>query len=414
MRSLGLDVYLISGDAYFRAVRQSKGRKCATLDECCFSIYALDRFIAESLIDEDENTREEIISRLPSEYTDFVDVFSKSESDTLPPHRKGCDHKVELLPDATPIKAHPLYSISTEQLVALKEYLTENLRKEWIVPSRAEYRSPVLFVRKPNGGLRLYVDYRELNSRSRKDRYPLPLIRETLERIVRARVYTKLDIRQAFNRIRIDEESEELITFRTRFGQYKYRVMPFGLCNGPSTFQRYINKALFPFLDKFCTAYVDDILIFSEDPKVHREHIRQVLQKLREAGLQADIRKSEFGVTRTKFLGYIVSTQGIAVDQEKVAAVVDWEPPTRVRELQSFLGFCNFYRQFVDGFSRLTKPLYKLTATLYWDWTTEYQTAFEKFKEVLTSAPVLVHFTEDRETKVETDASDGVVSAALS
>jgi hypothetical protein len=155
----------------------------------------------------------------------------------------------------------------------------------------------------------------------------------------------------------MSEESENLTTFRTRFGQYKYKVLPFGLCNGPSTFQRYINSVLFPYLDEFCTAYIDDILIFSEDPRQHEHHVRQVLSKLRAAGLRADIRKSEFSTTETRFPGCILSTSGIAVDPAKVAAVANWEPPTKVKELQAFLGFCNFYRRFISDFSRVAKPL---------------------------------------------------------
>jgi hypothetical protein len=177
----------------------------------------LNRAIENAFRLKNEATREQILAKLPFNYADFMDVFSKNQSDELPPYRSS-DHKIELLPDATPLRAHPLYSMSTEQLVALKEYLTENLRKKWIIPSGAEYGSPVLFAKKPNDGLRLCVNYRELNARTRKNTYPLPLIREILERISRARVYTKLDIRQAFHRIRISEEFENLTIFRTRFG----------------------------------------------------------------------------------------------------------------------------------------------------------------------------------------------------
>lgn len=176
---------------------------------------------------------------------------------------------------------------------------------------------------------------------------------------------------------------------RTRFGQYRYRVMPFGLCNGTSTLQRYINRVLFPFLD------------------------RQVLQKLREAGLQVDIRKSEFDVTTTKFLDNINSTDGIAVDPEKVSAVRNWEPPTRVKQLQAFLGFAIFYRQFIEGFNRVAKPLHRLTAALIWEWTSEHDAAFEELKRLPSTAPVLTHFQEDRATKLETDSSDGVVSGTI-
>jgi hypothetical protein len=188
--------------------------------------------------------------------------------------------------------------------------LTENLRKKWIIPSGAEYGSPVLFAKKPNNGFRLCVNYRKLNARTRKNTYPLPLIGETLERISRARVYIKLNIRQTFHRIRISEKSEDLTIFRTRFGQYKYKVLPFELYNGLSIFQRYINSVLFPYLDEFCTAYIDDILIFSEDSSQHEHHVRQVLSKLRAAGLQANIRKSEFSITETRFLGYVTARSG--------------------------------------------------------------------------------------------------------
>jgi hypothetical protein len=154
----------------------------------------LNRAIENAFRLKDEVTREQILAKLSLNYADFVDVFSKSQSDELPP-RRFSDHKIELLPNATPLRAHPLYSISIEQLVALKEYLTENLRKEWIVPSGAEYGSPVLFAKKPNDGLRLCVNYRELNARNRKNTYLLPLIEKILKRISRARVYIKLNIR---------------------------------------------------------------------------------------------------------------------------------------------------------------------------------------------------------------------------
>jgi hypothetical protein len=177
----------------------------------------LNRAIEDALRLKDEATREQILAKLFLNYADFMNVFSKSQSDELPPHRFS-DHKIELLSNATLLRAHFLYSISTEQLVALKEYLTENLRKKWIIPSGAEYGSFVLFAKKPNNGLRLCMNYRELNARIRKNMYLLPLIGKILKRISHARVYIKLDIRQTFHRIRISEEFEDLTIFRIRFG----------------------------------------------------------------------------------------------------------------------------------------------------------------------------------------------------
>jgi hypothetical protein len=181
----------------------------------------LNRAIENVLAEEDEETREQILTKLLGEYQNFADVFSKSESSILPSYRL-IDHKVELLPDATPLKAHSLYSISADQLIALKEYFIKALRKEWIVPSAAEYGFPVLFAKKSNGGLRFCVNYRAVNARLKKDVYPLPLIFETFDRFGKAKLFTKLDVRNAFHRIRMDPGSEEITIFRTRFGQYKY------------------------------------------------------------------------------------------------------------------------------------------------------------------------------------------------
>ena len=167
----------------------------------------------------------------------------------------------------------------------MKKYIEENLPRGFIEPSQSPFASPVLFIKKPNGGLRFYINYRKLNAITKKDRYPLPLIDETLTRLGKARIFTKLDIRQAFHRIRMHLDSEDLTTFRTRYGAYKCKVLPFGLTNGPATYQRYMNDILFDYLDVFCTAYLDDILIYSENELEHAEHVRKVLQRLRDVGL---------------------------------------------------------------------------------------------------------------------------------
>lgn len=354
-----------------------------------------------------------LLEKLPQCYHDFVDVFSKEASDTLPPCR-SYDHKIQLECEEK-LGYGRLYNQSTEELKAVKKYLIENLDKGWIVPSQAPYSSPVLFVKKPNGGLRFCVDYRKLNEITKKDRYPLPLIDETLARLNRAKIFTKLDIRQAFHRIRMHSESEELTTFRTRYGSYKYRVLPFGLTNGPATYQRYMNDILFEFLDVFCTAYLDDIIIYSENILEHEEHVKAVLDCLRQADLQADIKKCEFGVDETKYLGFIVTTKGIKVDPEKVAVIKNWMTPTNVKAVQSFLGFCNFYRRFIRNYGVIAKPLTKLTRKgTDFNFTDECQGSFEELKNRLINAPVLNHYDPDKESRIETDASDGVVAGVFS
>jgi hypothetical protein len=219
--NLGLNLCIVSGDAFFAKLRRHAQHKHRYAEEFSFSINMLDRAIEEILAEENEETREQILTKLPGKYQNFADVFSKSESNILLSYRP-IDHKVELLPDATPLKAHFLYSISANQLIALKEYLTEALRKEWIVPNAAEYGFPVLFAKKPNDGLRFYVNYRAMNARSKKNMYPLPLIFETLDRLGKTKLFIKLDVRNAFYRIRMNPGSEEITIFRTRFGQYKY------------------------------------------------------------------------------------------------------------------------------------------------------------------------------------------------
>ena len=380
-------------------------------------LYEIDRIIEEKTENVSDPESELITQKLPACYSDYRDVFSKSASDTLPPSR-SCDHKIELENDKSPTESighSPLYKLSAEELEAARKYIVENLNKGFIVPTNTPFASPILMAKKPGGGLRFCVDYRKLNAISKKDRYPLPLIDELMGRLSKARIFTKLDIRQGFHRIRLSPESEDLTSFRTRYGSYKYRVMPFGLTNGPATFQRFINDTFMDYLDDFMTAFIDDLLIYSENELEHQEHVRKVLQRLREAGLQASISKCEFHVTRTKYLGYILTTDGIEVDPEKTAAIRGWKKPATVRGVQSFLGFCNFYRRFIKNYGRVSRPLHNLTKdNVPFVWTQNCQEAFDNLKELLVNAPVLRHYQPELPTKLETDASDGVVGGVLS
>ena len=210
-----------------------------------------------------------------------------------------------------------------EELAVLKKYLEENLEKGFIKPSTSPASSPVLFVKKPSGGLRFCVDYRALNEITIKNRYPIPRINETLTLIGKSMFFTKLDVISAFHRMRIAPGHEYLTAFRTRYGLFEYNVMPFGLANAPSSFQNFTNDTLGAYLDEFCTAYNDDILIFSKTMKEHQEHVRKVLIRLKKSGLQIDIGKCEFHKTSVKFLGLIISTQGIKMDPAKLQVIED-------------------------------------------------------------------------------------------
>ena len=278
---------------------------------------------------------------MPEHYCDYKDIASKEASNMLLPHRIY-NYRIDLT-KLNKLGYSPLYKMTTAELEETKRYILDNLYKGFIEPSQAPFAAPILFVKKADRSLRLCIDYRKLNKMSCKDRYLLPLIDELLAQISKAKVYTKLDVRQAFHCIHIDPESEELTTFRTRYRSYKYKVLLFGLTNRPATYQRYINDILFDYLDDFCTAYLDDILIYSDNELEYETHVKKVLQQLRDTGLQVDLKKCEFHITRTKYLGFVITTKGIEVDPEKVSAITNWKALYSVKGIQSFLGFCNFY-----------------------------------------------------------------------
>ena len=350
---------------------------------------------------------------LPPEYHEFLDVFSRRDSEVLPPHRPS-DHHISLLPGKTPPYG-PLYGMSRDENEALRVYLKENLNKGFIRASQSPAASPVLFVKKPGGGLRFCVDYRGLNAITVKSRYPLPLITETLNRLSKAVVYTKLDIIAAFNRLRITEGEEWMTAFRTRYGLYESLVLPFGLCNGPSSFQQYINDSLREYLDVFCTAYLDDILIYSNSLADHRGHVRSVLKRLRAAGLQVDITKCAFHTTEVLYLGLVITTKGIRMDPAKIATIQQWPELQNVHDVRCFLGFANFYRRFIRGFSKLAAPLTKLTKKgVPFNFDPKVKAAFDKLRSLFTSDLILAHYDPDRRTVVETDASDFVSGGVLS
>lgn len=360
--------------------------------------------------------------KLPLHYHEFLSVFDRKEADKQPPHRgPGIDHKIELNKNAdgsTPEPPWgPLYNMSRDELLVLRKTLTELLEKNFIRVSNSPAAAPVLLVKKPGGGLRFCVDYRALNAITKKDRYPLPLINETLERVGKAKWFTKLDVIAAFHKIRITTGDEWLTAFRTRFGLFEWLVTPFGLANAPSTFQRYVNWVLRDFLDEFASAYLDDILIFTDGTlSEHQEHVRKVLSRLQDAGLQIDIDKCEFEVKATKYLGFIIEAgKGVSMDPIKVEAIMNWAAPTTVKGVRSFLGFANFYRRFIRNYSELTIPLTALTQkdkSFVWD--SKCEESFQRLKRMFITAPILMQFDPDRETVVEADSSGWATGGVLS
>ena len=350
----------------------------------------------------------------PKEYHEYLDVFGKELADQLPPKRY-IDHEIPLEFGKRPYFS-PLYNLSQKELQVQKRYIEEQVIKGFIRPSQSPAASLIIFVnKKDTDKLRPCVDYRKLNEITVKDRGPLPLINETLDRLQKAKIYTKLDLQNAYNSIRIKERDEWETAVRTRYGLFEYLVIPFGLTNAPATFQRFITDVLREYMDVTCVIYLDDILIFSEDEKEHIQHVKKILAKLQAAKLYAKLSKCQFSVAKTEFLGYIIEPGDITTDPRKVQAIVEWDISRNVKDVQSFLRFANFYRRFIKEYSKIAEPLTSLTRKdKKFVWNAEAHKVFNELKQRFMESPILAFFDPEREVVIETDASDHTIAGVIS
>ena len=249
----------------------------------------------------------------------------------LPQHRPyncGID-----LQEGTQPPFGPIYSLSQNKLAALREYLDENLAKNIIRHLKSPAGAPILFVKKKDGSLRMCVDYSGLNKITIKNRYPLSLISGLFDQLSQAKIYTKIELRGAYNLVRIKAGGKWKTAFRTRYGHFEYNVMPFGLTNAPAIFQHLMNDVFREFLDHFVVVYLDNILVFSKNEKDHENHVRLVLEKLRSAELYAKLEKCVFHQPQVEFLGYIISGEGLSMDPKRIEAVISWKGPSTVRDV---------------------------------------------------------------------------------
>jgi transposase InsO family protein len=364
-----------------------------------------------------------LASELPESLRKYLDVFSAINAKKLAPHR-DTDLAIEIQPRKEPPYG-PIYPLSQTELAALREFLEENLAKGFIRESKSPAGAPILFAPKKDGSLRLCVDYRGLNAITVKNRYPLPLITEIMDRVTGAKYFSKIDLKDAYYRLRIKAGDEWKTAFRTRYGHYEFLVVPMGLTNAPATFQAYINKALRGLVDDFCIVYLDDILVFSRTRDEHDQHLQQVCERLRQFELYAKPSKCQFYQEELEFLGFIISATGIRMDPKRVQTIKEWEnhPPRSYRDLQVLLGFCNFYRRFIRDYSAIARPLTSLlkgsqngrkSGDFNKEWGSQQYQAFLALLGAFQTAPLLRHYDPKLAIRLETDASDAALSSILS
>jgi hypothetical protein len=351
---------------------------------------------------------------LSLEYHQFLNVFDKKAFNILVSHR-SYDHKIVLKKDVI-LEYTSLYKMFEKELKIVKKYLENNLEKRFIIASRSSFASSIMFMKKTDESLRFCVDYRKLNQLIKKNKYSLSLIDETLAHLSKTKYFIKLNIKQTFHRIRIaDAEFEDLIIFRTRFDAYKYRVLSFELCNESATYQHYMNDVFFDYLDDFVSIYINDIFIYSNSKRKHIDHVKKILQRLRDADLQANIDKCEFSVHEIKYLKLIVDRDEIKMNSEKIETILQWATSQNLKQIQRFLEFCNFYRRFIKNFAKIVKSLIKLTRkNVLFTWNETCKQTFELLKKTVIETSILTHFNLKKQIYIESDSFDFVFAEVLS
>ena len=346
---------------------------------------------------------------------EYRDIFVGSDS--VIGNTKLLQHHIRTIEGATPIASRP-YRVDYKSRKVIEDQVADMLDKDVIQPSVSPWSAPVVLVPKPDGSLRFCIDFRRLNSVTILDQFPLPDIRQSLEIFgtMKAKWFSSLDLQSAYWQVSMCPKSAEKTAFITTDGLWQFKKMPFGLSGAPMTFSRLMAEVLKGLLWKTCLVYLDDILIFTDTFERHLVVMREVFERLRGAGLKLSTKKCFLGRAKVKYLGHIVSADGIETNPKKISAVKDAEPPTNVTQVRQFLGLAGYYRRYVQGFSEIAKPLHDLTRIDHkFEWGPAQEKAFQTLKEKLTQAPILMYpLMDGTPFIVQTDASDYSVGYVLS
>lgn len=324
---------------------------------------------------------------------------------------------IPTLPGATP-PYRKQYRLTPAERKELESRVKDLLAKGMIEPSTSPYSASILFVKKPSGGLRMVLDYRALNKLTVRNRAPLPRIDDLLDSLHGVTVTSLLDLSSGYHQLHLCESDKPKTAFSTPLGHYQWRVLPQGISNAPSAFQATMNKLFRHMIGKSVFIYMDDILVASRSAEEHKEHLREVLQILRDNKLYVNIDKCHFNKPEVNYLGHVVGRGGIRPDPKKIQIVQDWPQPKTVHDIRSFLGLTNYFRRFIKDYAALAAPLNRLLqkdGTQTCKWNVACDKSFEALKKALVSAPVLAipNLAEPYELEVWTDASDTAVGAVL-
>jgi hypothetical protein len=303
--------------------------------------------------------------------------------------------------------------MTPKELPELKIQLNELLDKGFIRPSSSHWGCLALFVKKKDHSLRLFVDYRPLNTVTINNKYPLPRI-ILFDQLTGAKVFSKIDLRSSYHQIKIQSKDIPKTAFSTRYGLYEYLVMSFGLTNAPAHFMYLMNFVFIPELDKFAVVFIDDILVYSKNEEEHERHLWIILQQLHEHQLYAKFNKCAFLLKEVMFLGHVILAEDIAVDPSKVQEVLDWKSPRSVTQIHSFLGLAGYYRRFIPNFSKIAKRMTKLLEKdAKYIWSSKCEEAFLTLKKLLTTTPVLAQPDIENPVNVYCDASGKGIGGVL-
>ncbi|GKB80698.1 putative reverse transcriptase domain-containing protein [Tanacetum coccineum] len=336
--------------------------------------------------DKEKKSTLSVISYVPT-VRDFPEVFPE-DLPGLPPIRQ-VEFQIDLVLGAAPVARAP-YRLAPSEMEELPTQLKELSDKRFIRPSSSPWGASVLFVKKKDGSFRMCIDYRELNKLTVKNRYPLPRIDDLFDQLQGSSVYSKIDLRSGYHQLRVRDEDIPKTAFRTRCSHYK------------------------PYLDKFVIVFIDDILIYSKTKEEHDAHLRLILELLKKEELYAKFSKCDFWLSKVQFLGHVIDSEGIHVDPAKIESIKDWESPKTPTEIRQFLGLAGYYRRFIEGFSKIAKPMTKLTQkSVKFNWGEKEETAFQTLKQKLCSAPILALPEGSENFVVYCDASHKGLGAVL-